>query len=394
MCPSPMRAPDRLLRGGLWAQCVLGMSPWIRDNRWGWLHRLPARPVPFIPSLPSSCALCPIPSLFSCAMPVLSLPVSPWLNSPCPGPQLPRGPWSSLVLSPSLPHPVPFCVPHAVPSGLSLRSHVLPTPIPFVSLCRSHPVPPVPSVPPDLLPDPFPPSFPLSPPISSLSHLICPEAFPPSPLSLPSPALSPPSPPTPLVLFCWSHPDPPVPSDPPCPIPCLVPSDPPCPALPVPSRPSCPLQSPLSHLLPPVPLCPRLVPTIPVLPRLPPAPWGSPVSPSRPTRSFRGSLLAPRSPAAPCPGREEGPRGGPAPVPRSPLPDSPLTISTARGSRLLGGAGTENWIFLRSLGSMALAGSHRTRGGSLAPVPSGVRWHPGLGKARNESGGRWGRQSR
>lgn len=31
----------------------------------------------------------------------------------------------------------------------------------------------------------------------------------------------------------------------------------------------------------------------------------------------------------------------------------PLTISTWRGSSWLGGAGTENWIFLRSLGSMA-----------------------------------------
>lgn len=31
----------------------------------------------------------------------------------------------------------------------------------------------------------------------------------------------------------------------------------------------------------------------------------------------------------------------------------PLTISTCRGSSWLGGAGTENWIFLRSLGSMA-----------------------------------------
>lgn len=29
---------------------------------------------------------------------------------------------------------------------------------------------------------------------------------------------------------------------------------------------------------------------------------------------------------------------------------------------MLGGAGTENWIFLRSLGSMALAGSHRSPG--------------------------------
>lgn len=31
----------------------------------------------------------------------------------------------------------------------------------------------------------------------------------------------------------------------------------------------------------------------------------------------------------------------------------PLTISTWRGSSWLGGAGTENWIFLRSLESMA-----------------------------------------
>lgn len=35
------------------------------------------------------------------------------------------------------------------------------------------------------------------------------------------------------------------------------------------------------------------------------------------------------------------------------LRGGPLTISTWRGSSWLGGAGTENWIFLRSLGSMA-----------------------------------------
>lgn len=46
----------------------------------------------------------------------------------------------------------------------------------------------------------------------------------------------------------------------------------------------------------------------------------------------------------------------------------PLTISTWRGSSWLGGAGTENWIFLRSLGSMAgvVAGG---AGGRLAPGP-------------------------
>lgn len=46
---------------------------------------------------------------------------------------------------------------------------------------------------------------------------------------------------------------------------------------------------------------------------------------------------------------------------------SPLTISTWRGSSWLGGAGTENWIFLRSLGSMA--GGARAVG-SRAAVPA------------------------
>lgn len=46
---------------------------------------------------------------------------------------------------------------------------------------------------------------------------------------------------------------------------------------------------------------------------------------------------------------------------------SPLTISTWRGSSWLGGAGTENWIFLRSLGSMA--GGARVVG-SRAAIPA------------------------
>ena len=57
---------------------------------------------------------------------------------------------------------------------------------------------------------------------------------------------------------------------------------------------------------------------------------------------------------------------------------SPLTISTWRGSSWLGGAGTENWIFLRSLGSMA--GGARAVGSRAAipaPLPraaSAPRW--------------------
>lgn len=50
----------------------------------------------------------------------------------------------------------------------------------------------------------------------------------------------------------------------------------------------------------------------------------------------------------------------------------PLTISTWRGSSWLGGAGTENWIFLRSLGSMAggwSAGGARAAG-SGAAIPA------------------------
>lgn len=57
-------------------------------------------------------------------------------------------------------------------------------------------------------------------------------------------------------------------------------------------------------------------------------------------------------PPTPAPGRS-GPGSAP---PREELPGvvrGPLTISTWRGSSWLGGAGTENWIFLRSLGSMA-----------------------------------------
>lgn len=54
----------------------------------------------------------------------------------------------------------------------------------------------------------------------------------------------------------------------------------------------------------------------------------------------------------------------------------PLTISTWRGSSWLGGAGTENWIFLRSLGSMAgvvAGGAGRALGsGSGATLPAGL----------------------
>lgn len=62
----------------------------------------------------------------------------------------------------------------------------------------------------------------------------------------------------------------------------------------------------------------------------------------------------------------------------------PLTISTWRGSSWLGGAGTENWIFLRSLGSMAGGVVDGERGARL-----GVRGDA-PGSARQRCSGRRG----
>lgn len=62
----------------------------------------------------------------------------------------------------------------------------------------------------------------------------------------------------------------------------------------------------------------------------------------------------------------------------------PLTISTWRGSSWLGGAGTENWIFLRSLGSMA-GGVAGRAGGARFGVPG-----CGRGSASPRCSGRGG----
>lgn len=59
----------------------------------------------------------------------------------------------------------------------------------------------------------------------------------------------------------------------------------------------------------------------------------------------------------------------------------PLTISTWRGSSWLGGAGTENWIFLRSLGSMA-----RGVGGGAGKRDSGSRRRSVLGSPAQVAG--------
>ena len=83
-------------------------------------------------------------------------------------------------------------------------------------------------------------------------------------------------------------------------------------------------------------------------------------------------LLRPRLPghfrprSAEEPGCLAGVRGAPPGLGRS-----PLTISTWRGSSWLGGAGTENWIFLRSLGSMA--GGWSVGGARAAGSGAGVR---------------------
>lgn len=86
--------------------------------------------------------------------------------------------------------------------------------------------------------------------------------------------------------------------------------------------------------------------------------------------SRRGSLRAPRLRPAWTP-RRPGRRGARG-VCVGVLPGGggPLTISTWRGSSWLGGAGTENWIFLRSLGSMAGLGARLRSGrrsGSAGP---------------------------
>lgn len=74
----------------------------------------------------------------------------------------------------------------------------------------------------------------------------------------------------------------------------------------------------------------------------------------------------------------------------------PLTISTWRGSSWLGGAGTENWIFLRSLGSMASGVAGGAGGAGLGvpgcgpgSVPGAARGAAAIaGGARRGGGGR------
>lgn len=77
----------------------------------------------------------------------------------------------------------------------------------------------------------------------------------------------------------------------------------------------------------------------------------------------------------------------------------PLTISTCRGSSWLGGAGTENWIFLRSLGSMAggcallgcvaeLCSADRSCGWRVLRAGGGGALSPHPGKSRAPRGER------
>lgn len=363
--PSPMRAARQLSRVSSGSGVCWGRP--LGSGTTGVSY--PLHPIPvLIPSLLSCPRLFPVP------LAQLSL----------------RGTAASTgTLELSRPVPVsppscPFLCPHAVPSGL-------PVPCPAHSgpPCPALPVPSSPSCPlcPFRSPPGSIPSLPLSPPTPSpLSHPICPNAFPPSTLSLPPPALSPLSPPLPLVLFCRSHPDPPVPSDPLCPTPCLVPSGPPCPAFPVPSH---PLQSPSSHPVPPVPLRPHPVPTVPVLPRLPVA---LPCPPPVPLGHSGGPSLARGHRQRFAPGGRRDPRGGPAPLSPVPAPRSP---SRRRGGPgCWGGPAQRTGSSCAPWGPWPWPGITGAGGRSLAPVPSRVRWHPGLGTTRNESGGRWGRQSR
>lgn len=132
------------------------------------------------------------------------------------------------------------------------------------------------------------------------------------------------------------------------------------------------------------------------------AAWPS-AAPGKSCRSpLRTSRAAPRprvseaardapSPPTPRPVRpRQRPATGGAPGVLGALPGvgrGPLTISTWRGSSWLGGAGTENWIFLRSLGSMA---------GGVAGGPGGARLGvPGCGpgsaspRCSGRGGERW-----
>lgn len=99
----------------------------------------------------------------------------------------------------------------------------------------------------------------------------------------------------------------------------------------------------------------------------------------RPGLSIVPNPQASTDPAAPRAQGSPGVCGGAAGMGRV-----PLTISTWRGSSWLGGAGTENWIFLRSLGSMA-GGVVDGEGGARLGVRGGAP-----GSTRQRCSGRRG----